>query len=236
MPLVFVDLGEQVSARVTNGIYKISANDGSVIWRLGGKLSDFEVEPAAEFSFQHDARWIDREKQDQMTIFDNGPHGDVDYSRGLLLAVDQTAMTVRLLTEFRNGPSTFGQFQGNLQAINPRDPETNFIAGFGLQPHFAEFSSNGTVLLEGQFGTATTVNNYRTFKLPWQGKPLNKPNIYWDSNIGKVLLSWNGATDHENWVSEFVWPYWRRHPNWYCRSYTPLTLSMHPLGPISRHP
>lgn len=181
-----------------------------MIWRLGGKLSDFDVDPAAEFSFQHDPRWIDLEKQDQMTIFDNGPHGDIAYSRGMLLAVDQSAMTVGLITEFRNGPSTFGQFEGNVQAINPADPNTNFLVGFGLAPYFTEFSSNGTILLDGQFGTATVVNNYRTYKLPWQGKPLNKPSINWDASSGKVHLSWNGATDHENWVSRAAG--WRDSP------------------------
>lgn len=184
-----------------NCIYKISGKDGSIIWRLGGKLTNFDIEPAAEFAFQHDARWINGEKQDQMTVFDNGPHGDVSYSRGLLLAVDQGARTVRLITEFRNDHSTFGQFEGNLQAINPGDPNTNFVVGYGLQPYFTEFSSNGTVLLDGQFGTATLVNSYRTYKLPWQGKPLTKPSITWDSSTGKVRLSWNGATDHEDWVS-----------------------------------
>jgi Arylsulfotransferase (ASST) len=199
--LWFIKFSVQVSARVTNCIYKISGKDGSIIWRLGGKRTDFQLDPAAEFANQHDARWIDNKKQDQMTLFDNGPHGDISYSRGLLLAVDQSAKTVRLKTEFRNGPSTFGQFEGNVQAINPEDPNTNFIVGFGLQPYFAEFSSDGTVLLDGQFGTGIVVNNYRTYKLPWQGKPLDKPKISWDSESGKVHLSWNGATDHENWVS-----------------------------------
>jgi hypothetical protein len=136
-----------------------------------------------------------------MTMFDNGPHGDVKHSRGMLLGVDQNAKTVRLITEFRNEPSTFGQFEGNLQAINPADANTNFMVGFGLSPHFTEFSSNGTVLLEGQFGTATVVNSYRSYKLPWQGKPLDKPRINWEVSTGKVHLSWNGATDHEQWVS-----------------------------------
>lgn len=202
MASLCADVCVQISARVTDGLYKISGTDGSVIWRLGGKFSDFDVEPAAAFAFQHDARWIDRQKQDQMTLFDNGPHGDVEYSRGMLLAVDQDAKTVRLSTEFRNALSTFAQFEGNTQAINPSDPNTNFVVGFGLQPHFTEFLSDGTVVLDGQFGTATVVNNYRAFKLPWQGKPLSKPSINWDSVTGKVLLSWNGATDHENWVSE----------------------------------
>lgn len=189
-----------VSARVTNCIYKISGKDGSIIWRLGGKRTDFKLDPAAEFAYQHDARWFGDEKQDHITLFDNGPHGDISYSRGMLLAVDQDAKTVSLVTEFRNGPSTFGQFEGNLQPINPGDPNTNFIVGFGLEPYFTEFSSNGTVLLDVQFATATVVNNYRTYKLPWQGKPLDNPSIHWASGTGKVHLSWNGATDHENWI------------------------------------
>lgn len=206
----FSDLDTQVSARVTSCIYKISGQDGSIIWRLGGKLTDFDLSPAAEFANQHDARWIDGNKQDQMTIFDNGPHGDVAHSRGMLLSVDQSAKTVHLVTEFRNGASTFGQFEGNLQPIDPADPNTNFMVGFGLEPYFAEFSSNGTVLLDGQFGTATVVNNYRTYKLPWQGKPLSKPSISWEASAGKVHLSWNGATDHEKWVSE-VKVLWASH-------------------------
>ena len=120
----------------------------------------------------------------------------------MLLAVDQGKKTVRLRTEFRNSHSTFGQFEGNLQAIDPANPDTNFMVGFGLEPYFTEFSSNGTVLLDGQFANATVVNNYRTYKLPWQGKPLNKPSINWDVGTGKVHVSWNGATDHEKWVSE----------------------------------
>lgn len=184
-----------------NCVYKISGEDGSVIWRLGGKLTDFVLNSAAEFANAHDARWIDERKQDQMTLFDNGPQGAMNYSRGILLSVDQTAKTVGLATQYRNGPSTFGQFEGNVQAVNPADPNTNFIVGFGLQPYFSEFASNGTVLLDAQFGTATVVNNYRTYKLPWQGKPLSKPDINWDASTRKIHLSWNGATDHENWVS-----------------------------------
>jgi Arylsulfotransferase (ASST) len=204
--LHYSDFQSQVSARVTNCIYKISGKDGSIIWRLGGKRTDFVVEPAAEFAYQHDARWIDEKKQDQMTIFDNGPHSQVNHSRGMLLGVDQNAKTVRLMTEFRNGPSTFSQFEGNLQAINPADPNTNFMVGFGLEPYIAEFSSNGTILLEGQFGTANVVNSYRSYKLPWQGKPLSKPKINWEASTGKVHLSWNGATDHENWVNQPIKP------------------------------
>src|SRR5918992_1938107 len=42
-----------VSARETSAIYKIDRNSGEIIWRLGGKMSDFEMSPSTRFAFQH---------------------------------------------------------------------------------------------------------------------------------------------------------------------------------------
>ncbi len=44
-----------LSARHTSTVYKIDRHTGEVIWRLGGKKSDFRFGPDAHFSFQHDA-------------------------------------------------------------------------------------------------------------------------------------------------------------------------------------
>ena len=44
-----------ISARETSTVYKIDRNSGRIIWRLGGKKSDFEMGPGARFAFQHDA-------------------------------------------------------------------------------------------------------------------------------------------------------------------------------------
>jgi hypothetical protein len=41
--------------RYTSTIYKISGVDGSIIWRLGGRLSDFKQD--FNFSSQHDAKF-----------------------------------------------------------------------------------------------------------------------------------------------------------------------------------
>src|SRR5207245_11514768 len=57
-----------VSARNTSTIYKIDRKSGKVLWRLGGMKSDFAVEPAASFGFQHDVR---RRPDGTITIFDN---------------------------------------------------------------------------------------------------------------------------------------------------------------------
>ena len=40
-----------VSARETSAVYKIDRNSGEVIWRLGGKQSDFEMGPGTRFAF-----------------------------------------------------------------------------------------------------------------------------------------------------------------------------------------
>jgi hypothetical protein len=187
-----------VSGRVMDCVYKISGTDGHIIWRLQGKQSDFDVDPAAVFAFQHDARWLN-DDQTRMTLFDNGPTENVANSRGLLLDVNQNDKTVKLIQDFANGPKTFAQFEGSLQAIDPANETTNFILGYGSQPFFAELDHNGNILLDVQFGKTNAVNSYRAFKQQWQGKPTTKPDVHWDKQGNKAYCSWNGATDVETW-------------------------------------
>ncbi|KAK3717490.1 hypothetical protein LTR37_005880 [Vermiconidia calcicola] len=188
-----------VSARVMDCIYKISGDDGSIIWRLNGRQSDFEVDADAKFAFQHDARWLD-DDQTRMTLFDNGPTDTIAYSRGLLLDVNQDDMTVTLITEFTNEARTFSQFEGSLQAIEPSNETTNFILGFGSQPFFAELDHEGNILLDVQFGVSNVVNSYRAYRQPWSGKPTTNPDIHWDQDGNAAYFSWNGATDVASWV------------------------------------
>lgn len=188
-----------VSARVMDCVYKISGQDGSIIWRLGGKQSDFQLDDAAVFAFQHDASWIDDKNQFQMTLFDNGPTDEIAYSRGLLLDVNQVNMTVSLGREFANSAKTFAQFEGSLQALQLSNGNMNYLVGYGSQPYFAELNAQGEILLDVQFGKTNAVNSYRVYKLPWQGKPLTKPDVHWAKNESMVYFSWNGQTDCENW-------------------------------------
>ncbi|KAL5449465.1 hypothetical protein PMIN06_006845 [Paraphaeosphaeria minitans] len=186
-----------VSGRVMDAVFKVSRS-GDIIWRLGGKQSDFDVADDAVFAFQHDARWVDG-NQTRMTIFDNGPTAAVGYSRGLLFDVDQHAKTVRLIREFHNGAKTFAKFEGSLQVLDPSSSNTNYLLGYGNQPFLAEFSPNGTLLLDAQFGATNAVNGYRTYKLPWTGKPTARPDIHLDADARTAYVSWNGATEVRRW-------------------------------------
>jgi hypothetical protein len=189
-----------VSGRVMDCVYKISREDGHIIWRLGGKQSDFDIDDDAVFAFQHDARWVDSKNQTQITLFDNGPTEDIAYSRGLLLDVDTNTKKVTLNREFTNTAKTFATFEGSTQVLQLPDGNVNYLIGYGSQPYFAELNAQGEILLDVQFGKTNAVNSYRAYKLPWQGKPLTKPDVHWDKDGSKAYLSWNGQTECESWV------------------------------------
>jgi hypothetical protein len=58
-----------VSARKISAVYKIDRETGEILWRLGGKKSDFEMGRGTRFAYQHDAR---RLPDGTISIFDNG--------------------------------------------------------------------------------------------------------------------------------------------------------------------
>jgi len=57
-----------VSSRSTHTVYKLDRS-GAIVWRLGGKSSDFDMGAGSNFAWQHDAR---RQPDGTLTIFDNG--------------------------------------------------------------------------------------------------------------------------------------------------------------------
>lgn len=93
-----------ISARKTSAVYKIDRKSGDILWRLGGKRSDFEMGPGARFAFQHDAR---RQPDSSISIFDNGttvfenglPKA-VDESRAIVLELDEGQMRASLVSEY----------------------------------------------------------------------------------------------------------------------------------------
>ena len=85
-----------VSGRHTFAVYKIDRLSGALMWRLGGKKGNFTLGPDAATAWQHDVR---RAADGTMTIFDNGASGAVTThksSRGVVLDVDEEAMTSNL--------------------------------------------------------------------------------------------------------------------------------------------
>jgi len=184
-----------VSARRTSAVYKIDRRTGEVVWRLGGKRSDFEMGEGTDFAYQHDAR---RQPDGAITLFDNyGPKNEEDRSRAVVLEVDQEAMTARLEREyFAPGGMPIADTQGNVQVL----PNGNVFVGWGSEPFFSEFTKDGELLYHAAF--APWGESYRAFRLPWSGRPDDDPTVSVGDRKGdKVTLyaSWNGATEVAAW-------------------------------------
>ncbi len=188
-----------VSARNTRAIYEISRKTKKILWRLGGKKSDFKMGPGTTFAWQHDAR---RQADGTITIFDNGAAPPVEkFSRVLVLKVDEKAKRATLVRSYKHPKRLLVPFEGNAQVL----PNGNIFVGWGAVPYFTEFDRSGRVVLDASFGKGKArikgpnedADTYRAFRFVWQGHPAGRPAVAVSG--GKLYVSWNGATEVAKW-------------------------------------
>jgi hypothetical protein len=180
-----------VSSRSTQTIYKLDRR-GQIRWRLGGKRSDFAMAAGSDFAWQHDVR---RQPDGTLTLFDNGATPAVErLSRGLILDLDEQAMTAALVRQYTH-PRILSGSQGSVQLLG----NGNVFVGWGEAPHVSEFHRSGRMVFDAVLGTA--YQSYRAFRLPWSGRPAEAPAIALKGDHGErtVHASWNGATEVHRW-------------------------------------
>jgi Arylsulfotransferase (ASST) len=180
-----------VSGRSTHTVYKLDRR-GAIIWRLGGKGSDFDMRAGASFAWQHDAR---RQFDGTLTVFDNGATPAVEKrSRALILDVDEETMTATMLDEYTHRNILAGS-QGSAQLL----PNGNMFVGWGEVPRVSEFDHAGRIVFDAELGHQ--YESYRAFRLPWTGQPADAPALALAGG-GRGLTayaSWNGATEVDSW-------------------------------------
>jgi len=183
-----------LSARHTWTVYKLDKRTGRVIWRLGGKKSDFPLDANAKFSWQHDFR---QRRDGSYGLFDNGAGvtKERDYSRGLVLKLDEAARTATFVREFVHPEKLSAPTQGNFREL----PDGGSFIGWGQKPHFTEHNADGTVRLAGRLPLDN--QSYRAYKAEWGGVPLDQPALGLHVDGGNVIVStsWNGATKVARW-------------------------------------
>ncbi|KAJ7929703.1 ASST-domain-containing protein [Mycena leptocephala] len=180
-----------ISARHSQAIYKIAAN-GTILWRLGGKMSDFRaVGNGTEFHWQHHARW--RMEESLISLFDDGAAIlvstvniiDEPGATGKYLKVDQEAMTVSLTKQFFPGPSrNYTLAEGSIEFYGD-----TVLVGYGLIPWIEAYSFDTEDLLfsavvgpnnASLWNNNAGISNYRAFqtsKLKFTGHPTQPPNV-----------------------------------------------------------
>lgn len=196
------------SSRHTDTIYKISGEDGHIIWRLGGKFSDFGEGDWA-FSRQHHIRFRDQNATHMIvSLLDNAKGIDTqeptyENSRGLLLALNEETMTVSVLTQIDHpdGEGHYAPRRGNYQEL----PDGNVLMGWSEDGLQSEHASDGTILMRAAL-MADWLGSYRNYKFNFTGLPSESPvvsstayTIDTGSAVTVAHVSWNGATEVATW-------------------------------------
>lgn len=199
-----------ISARHTSTLYKINGQDGSIIWRCGGKLSDFELLNGLNWSYQHNARWISyNSSSDIISLFDNASNGfnqSAEHSAGYIIHIDHTATppSVQLLKSWQ-APADLpiSSSQGNLQVLNSSDwANSNVWIGWGSQPTVTEYDPDGNLIYRA-YNLADGKMNYRSYKFNVTITPFDSPALFMYSEAPNYPttfhMSWNGATEVRRW-------------------------------------
>jgi hypothetical protein len=179
-----------VSARHTHAVYAIDRSSGEVIWRLGGRRSDFEVAKKAAFAWQHDVR---RQSDGTLSLFDNHLYAAAEgHSRGMVFALDEDAMTATLVQEYAYD-GHLGTAMGSTQVLTGG----NVLVGWGTVPAATEFTAAGDPVWQATLGGIS----YRAYRHEWTAHPTTAPAVAAKTERGgvRVFASWNGATEVRRW-------------------------------------
>ena len=184
-----------VSARNTSAVYKVDRKTGAVLWRLGGKKSDFAVDSAASFAFQHDVR---SRPDGTITIFDNNAALPTDrtLSRGLRIRLDMDKKQASLVAEYHPPTPRTTWAMGNVQQL----ADGGMFIGWGTDGSFTEIGPDGGIRVDGRFADGSV--SYRAFRFDLVARPKGVPatEVVRNGDGSYTLyVSWNGATQVAQW-------------------------------------
>lgn len=204
-----------ISIRHTDTLALVSGDDGHVIWRCGGKLSNFTFDKDAKFSRQHDARYLEHTKDRSVVSLMDNAIGDMqqdkqpathDYSRGLILELSHKQgepFVAKMLKQYRRPDGGYADRRGNLQIL----PSGNVIMAWTDAGYLSEHSDDDNVLMEAKWLKRGRFDTYRAYKFDtWVGEPDTLPDVKafgYGSEDGEstvaIYVSWNGATEAWRW-------------------------------------
>jgi hypothetical protein len=185
-----------ITARSTWAGYELQGASGTILWRLGGNRSSFQMGPGTAMAWEHDGRLL---PGGVVTFFDDGSNPPIHkQSRALRIKVDLEAHRATLAADYtHHDPPLLAASQGNAQTL----ADGNTLVGYGGVPAISEYAPDGSLLFDAH--QPFDMSFYRAFRFPWSGQPLTPPAVAASLNdTGEetiVHASWNGATDVARW-------------------------------------
>ena len=184
-----------INSRHTWASYKVDHHSGRVIWRLGGKKTDFTLGPDVAFAWQHDPEAVDAET---IRIFDNEASPAVlPASRVLWIRRDPWRHTATLIRSIVHPDALSAGSQGNAQSLVNGDT----FVGWGATGRFSEFDHDGGLVFDASVPKGW--DTYRAYRHVWHGHPDTQPTATAQRNSDSTVTVhavWNGATDVARWL------------------------------------
>ena len=203
-----------VSARHTSTLYKISGQNGQILWRLGGYESDFAMDEDVPFHWQHHSRLrFKNETHTIISVFDNaseeyGRNADIPPSApvGKLIALDHTRMTASILRQFARPDGGRSPLQGSVQPLGTDLEMANIFIDWAMEGYISEYDARNRMVFEARF-LSNRFRTYRAHKYLFKGFPTEPPAFkvlpigYASNDIASAFyVSWNGATEVVSWA------------------------------------
>ncbi|KAK7530230.1 ASST-domain-containing protein, partial [Phyllosticta citribraziliensis] len=189
-----------VSFRYTNSLMRLSGGNGDVLWRLGGKRSDFDTKDFV-FSRQHHGRIItSNETHTILSFFDNASSSQ-NSDKGVTTADRSSAYVIQLshdpndkgswtatpLRHFERPDWRYTRLRGSMQILPGSESsslehdttddwtKSNAFVSWSDHGYATEFSPAGDVVMETQF-VSRRFDTYRAFKMVgFVGRPTEPP-------------------------------------------------------------
>jgi Arylsulfotransferase (ASST) len=180
-----------ISGRATWTVYKVDRQSGQVLWRLGGKRSDFSLGPGARFVGQHDPLPAG---ENTIRLFDNETTGS--RSRVIWIHLDTGTKAATLVKAIEHPLSLSVGAEGNAQALDNGDT----FVGWGSSDRVSEFDPQGKLIFDATIPGGN--DTYRGYRFQWTGQPDTLPTATAHHRRRKktiVHAIWNGATGVARW-------------------------------------
>jgi len=185
-----------ISGRHTWTVYKVDRQTGQILWRLGGKRSDFSLGSGVRFAWQHDPLPAG---ENTIRLFDNGSDGSNQvspHSRVIWIRLDTATLTATLEKGIAHPAGLLVASQGNAQALDNGDT----FVGWGSLDRVSEFDPQGKLIFDATIPGGN--DTYRGYRFQWTGQPDTLPTATAHHRGRRktiVYAVWNGATGVVRW-------------------------------------
>jgi len=181
-----------ISNRNTSEIMKIDRSNGNILWRMGGKLNQFDFGGDPGISLPHDIRRLDN---GNITVFDNGNLHTPAASLQVEYEIHEVSKVLTKTWQFPAGNERFTPIMGNAQRLS----NGNTIGSWAVRRQVTEVRPDGTIALELALDEWT----YRAFRDTWEATPRESPRLVAlrgsDPTTATLHFAWNGATDIQSY-------------------------------------